>query len=87
MLADEKHRQYYDAEKAAREEEIRTGKVGYLGEGYFCNVQCAAFFARATVAMIENNDPNLPTTMGKILPLVQRILGLYNWVVSRRNGG
>ena len=80
------NRKYRDELIAQRRQEIAEGKLGYLGEGEFCNKDCAAMFGRATVQYMRHitlvPDP-FEARVRQIGSIAQRI---FPWVQKRMKG-
>jgi hypothetical protein len=86
--ADARYKEQVERCRQKRAEEDAAGKVGYCGEADFCNVQCAAFFARATCEFLKETS-----TKGEhcerfargLSNSIRAIVDLYTWVKERRS--
>jgi len=68
---------------AQRAQEIAEGKLGYLGEGQFCNKDCAAFFGRATVHYMKHITIVPDASEQRIAGVGRLAQRIYHWVESR----
>lgn len=64
-----------------RKLEIAEGRVGYLGEGQFCNQSCASFLARGLMEASRNTDSKHSTAY--LMRLAIKLAQSYAFIVHR----
>src|ERR1035441_9838008 len=81
LLLSDDNKAYVEKCIADRQKEIEEGRLGYLDESQFCNVQCAAFYGRATASLLDNLsrgfDENAEMA-NRITGFIKKLLGNYN---------
>ncbi len=79
----EHNRQYREKQIALRQQEIAEGKLGYLGEGEFCNRECAASFGRAAVHYMRHITFVPDDFAARIRQLGSVAQRIFPWVQKR----